>query len=231
MTLPISSSQGQLHIFALSVATPNLPPTATGTPSPVATAPAGELDLAALANNTGVSSDSDRARGNFDVVGYSYSAEALQAVGLRAGQQVQAGGSVFLWPSAAVGAPDNVAAQGQTIDLPAPTVATLLTFLGASDHGPAVGTGTFTFSDGTTQHFDLGLSDWTLNGNTASAPEYGNTIVATMPYRNIAGGPQVRDTYVFSVAIPVHTRKPLIGITLPAPTGQGRIHIFAATLS
>ena len=65
---------------------------------------------------------------------------------------------------------------------------TVLAFLGAASNCPGTGTGTITYSDGGSQRFQLGLSDWTLNGGATAQPDYGNGIAARMPYRNYHNG-------------------------------------------
>ncbi len=62
-----------------------------------------------------------------------------------------------------------------------------LSFLGAATHGPATGTGTISYADGSTQPYTLTLSDWTLSDGSAQ-PAAGTSIAATTAYRDTSGG-------------------------------------------
>jgi predicted GH43/DUF377 family glycosyl hydrolase len=180
--------------------------------------------LAAAYNNTGISDDSAPGSASFDGGPDSYSAEALAAAGLTPGGQVTADGLTFTWPDVPVDTPDNVTGNGQAIDLPGVGTGTVLGFLGAADSGPQSGPVTITYTDGSTQTSQLGFSDWTLGAGSES-PSFGNQIVATLPYRNTAGGQQSVNTYVFLAEIQLAAGKTVSSITLP--TGEGKLHIFA----
>src|SRR5258708_9911320 len=110
VTLPILNGAGgttAMHIFAM----------ATGTGTPTTGAP--YSSLAAAYDNVGITDNSNPALGNFDGTGDSFSAQALAAVAptpLTAGAQATVCGTTFTWPSP-VGAPDDVIADGQTINL------------------------------------------------------------------------------------------------------------------
>jgi hypothetical protein len=290
VTLPATTTQGGLHVFAMTVAgaassstatatstavptsTSTAVPTSTSTSTPVSTStststpvststststpvststststppplPAstststagsgtasGSISLSSTTNNAGISSDSAPGAANFDGYGYSYSAQALQAAGFGQGQSVTVNGVAFQWPPATPGSPDNVLAQGQTVSLATPTAGTTLAVLGAASNGPSTGTGTITYSDGSTQSFSLGFSDWTLNGGAAQ-PLPGNTVAATLSYRNNGGGKQVTQTHVFYTAITLQAGKAVTSVTLPTLVTQGHLHVFAMTVS
>ncbi len=190
------------------------------------------LDVQADANNVGLGADGVAGVGDFDLLGNSYSAASLQAQGIAAGQAITASGVTFDWPNAAPGQPDNVVAQGQVITPTAPVSGTLLSVLGAADHGSTQGTGSVEYSDGTTQSFTLGLSDWTLDGGGAARPSYGNGIAAILPYRNTGqGGREMVQTYVFYAAIPLRGGQAITQVTLPVTTGPGRLHLFALAVT
>jgi len=217
------STDGYVYAFGLS----STKASPTPTPQP---APAGSFTLQAAYNNSGISSDSAPGAANLDGQGYSYSAQALQAAGFGQGQNVTVNGVVFQWPNAGPGMADNVLAQGQTLTLATPTGGTTLAVLGAATNGPSTGTGTLTYSDGSTQSFSLAFSDWTLNGASAQ-PLAGNSVAATMPYRNSNGGKQTLQTDVFYAAITLQAGKAVARVTLPASANQGHLHIFAMTVS
>jgi beta-glucosidase len=125
-----ASGTTAMHIFAMA--------TGTGT----ATTGAPYSSLAAAYDNAGISDNSNPAAANFDGTGDSFSAQAL-ATGtptpLTPGGHATFGGTTFTWPSA-VGAPDNVIADGQTTDLSGS--GSDLGFLGSAAFGAASGTGT-----------------------------------------------------------------------------------------
>jgi len=200
---------------------------AFGLASPLPSTP---VDLRAASNNAGISDDAAPSQANLDGIGYSYSAQALQAAGFGQGQSVTVNGVTFQWPAAAPGTVDNVTAQGQTISVGAPTGGTTLAVLGAATNGPSTGGGTITYSDGSTQSFSLAFSDWTLNGG-AVQPISGNSVAATMSYRNGSGGKQTLQTNVFYAAVALQAGKAVASVTLPASADQGHLHVFAMTVA
>ncbi|MBO0840672.1 MAG: glycoside hydrolase family 92 protein, partial [Sciscionella sp.] len=192
----------------------------------VLVAPPGSL-LAAF-DNVGISPDDNPGIANFDGVGFSYSADALAAAGVKPGGTVTVDGITHTWANPGVGQPDNVVAHGQVIDMSgAPSSATKLALLGSAANGNASGTLTITYSDGSTQAASIGFSDWTLGGG-GSPIAYDNRIAATTPYRNSAGGPQQVNTYVFATApIALESGKQLKSVTLPSVVQGGTLQVFA----
>src|SRR5262249_12973350 len=134
-------------------------------------------------NNVGTSNDNNTAAANFDRWGNSYSAQALQAAGITPGQTITFNGVTFTWPNVTVPAPDNVKAKGQVIPITPVPGATTLAFLGSSSNGPSTGNATITYTDGTTQNFQMTFDDWTLNGGRSQLSD-GNQQVAVTAYRN-----------------------------------------------
>jgi predicted alpha-1,2-mannosidase len=180
-------------------------------------------------NNAGISDNSDPSAANFDGDGNSYSAAALAADGFTAGQPVTVSGVTFTWPVPSPGYPDNTVPDGQTVSVSAAAGTQTLAFLGAATNGPLAGSVTLHYSDGSTSTYWLGQSDWTLNAGS-STPSYGNTIAATMSYRNCPsckGGQQAVQNYLFYTAVPVNPAKTLTSVTLPSSTGASAEHIFA----
>ncbi|MGN5381697.1 hypothetical protein ACQ4WX_45250 [Streptomyces lasalocidi] len=95
----------------------------------------------------------------------------------------------------AAGAADNYVANGQTVPV---SGSGGISFLGAANNGPASGTATVTYTDGTTQSVPLAFSDWTLGAGSAS-PLADNTVAVTTSYRNQAGtSSDPTTTYVFA---------------------------------
>jgi hypothetical protein len=178
-------------------------------------------------NNKGISNDNRRTQANFDGVGDSYSAQALQHADIMPGNPVTFNGVTFTWPSATPGTSDNVVAHGQVIPITPVNGATTLAFLGAASFGPSVGTATITYTDGTTQAFSLVFSDWVLN-NGFSKPAHGDQIVATLPYSNTRHGMlSWQKPDVFYTDVTLEQGKTIKSVTLPSRTTRGQIHIFA----
>jgi beta-glucosidase len=219
VTLPTLNGAGgttAMHIFAMA--------TGNGT----ATTGAPYSSLAAAYNNVGITDNSDPAPGNFDGTGDSFSAQALAAgtpTPLTAGGQATFGGTTFTWPTA-VGSPDDVVADGQTIDVTGS--GTDLGFLGAAGFGEASGTGTITYTDGTTQQFSLAMPDWYNN-----APVAGDQIATTTTSWNFSSSTQVdHPVSIYFASVPLQAGKTVASVTLPivsAGVGNGinAMHIFA----
>lgn len=203
ITLPTTVNQGVLHVFAVST---------KQQVSPV------QLPY----NNTGTSDDTAPGTGHFDGVN-SYSVEALAGVGITPGCPLFFNGIAFRWPNIAAGQPDDYKALGQVIPIQPVTGATTLAFLGAATGGTSSGLVTITYTDGTTQTFTLGLTDWTLGNGTAPI-SFGNQVVVTMPYRNTPTGPQTHKPNVFYTDTALAAGKTVQSITLPSNT---QLHIFA----
>ena len=181
-------------------------------------------------DNVGSSADGGIGDADYDGSGYSYSARALAAAGVRPGGTLTVAGFRFGWPAVPVGEPDNTVAAGQTIELPgAPTGPGVLSLLGSATNGPSHGTLTVLYTDGTRARFEIGFGDWTLGAGGTSRPPFGNLVAAHMPYRNrSAGGRQVIGTYLFATApIPVPAGKTVRAVVLPSTVNQGMLHVFA----
>jgi beta-glucosidase len=222
VTLPVLNGAGgttAMHIFAM----------ATGTGTPTTGAP--YSSLAAAYNNVGITDNSNPAPGNFDGTGDSFSAQALAAgtpTPLTAGGQATFGGTTFTWPSP-VGTPNNVIADGQTIDLTGS--GTDLGFLGAGAFGAASGTGTITYTDGTTQSFSLVMADWYNNAAVA-----GDEVATTTSSWNFSSSTQTpHPVSVYFASVPLQAGKNVASVTLPtvsAGVGNGitAMHIFAMAI-
>ena len=184
-------------------------------------------------SNAGISSDGASNQGNYDGDGWSYSAQALAASGIKPGATVTIGGIAYTLADTQPGENDNIEAAGQTIPLAAPVAGTRLGILGSATNASPGSEGDFvvTFTDGTTQTVHLGLSDWTLGGGAASGPSYGNTIAATTPYRDTTDGDgQTINTYLFGASGTITGGKTVQSVTMPATVSSGELHVFAFTV-
>jgi beta-glucosidase len=222
VTLPVLTGAGgttAMHIFAMAVG--------TGTP----TMGAPYSSLAAAYDNAGISDNSDPSAGDFDGTGDSFSTQALAAgtpTPLTPGGQATIGGTTFSWPTA-VGAPDDVIADGQIIDLSGS--GTDLGVLGSAAFGAASGTGTITYTDGTTQTYSISMADWYNN-----APVSGDQIATTTSSWNFSSSTQVQHPVsIYYAAVPLEPGKTVASVTLPTVSsgignGTNAMHIFAIAI-
>ncbi len=183
-------------------------------------------NLAGAFDNVGVSADSNTNPGNFDGGGLSFSATALANAGVSPGTIKTLGGVAMTWPATAgSGAPDNVVSNGQVISLSGS--ATTLGFLLSASYGPASGTGTITYTDGSTQSFTLTAADWWNPSGTVA--------VATT-YLNEGGNAQMtQGVDVYFASVTLNSAKTLASVKLPtvsaaAVSGSPALHIFAMGL-
>jgi hypothetical protein len=191
--------------------------------------------LAQAFNNVGITDDSAPTAGDFDGAGNSFSAEALAAAGITPGETISHDGATFTWPSVADAADDNVQVAGQTIDLQGSGSA--LAFLLSGTHGTSTGTGTITYTDGTTQAFTLVADNWTVAAVGTPGPFSGNggdDILAVTAHWNPTNSPDGDyQVGVFGYTVPVNPAKTVASVTLPATLGGGdgsglqTAHIFA----
>jgi beta-glucosidase len=219
VTLPVLNAAGgttAMHVFAMAVG--------QGTP----TMGAPYSSLAAAYDNAGISDNSDPSAGNFDGTGESYSSQALAAgtpAPLTPGGQAMIDGTTFTWPSP-VGAPDNVIADGQIIDVSGS--GTELGFLGAAGFGAASGTGTITYTDGSTQTYSISMADWYNN-----APVAGDQIATTTSSWNSSSSTQVpHPVSIYYASVPLESGRTVKSVTLPTVSsgignGVNAMHIFA----
>ncbi|HEX7734926.1 MAG TPA: hypothetical protein VF458_08685 [Ktedonobacteraceae bacterium] len=180
-------------------------------------------------NNTGISDDSYSGHilANFDGRGYSYAANALRNVKVTPGASLIYRDLAFIWPEQPAGTRDNYEASGQNVQLVPVPGATTLAFLGSSTGGDTSGTATAHYTDGSSQDFTLGLTNW-----ASPTPSFGNGIVASTAYRYGPKGREFVRTFLFSAQVTLRADKTLKSVTLPAtPAGANRLHVFAFATS
>jgi trehalose/maltose hydrolase-like predicted phosphorylase len=187
--------------------------------------------MAAADDNVGITTTATAAAGNFDGDGNSYSQTALAAAGLTPGAALTVDGVKVTWPDMKAGTPDNVIAAGQAIPLSGS--GSKLVILGTSDFGADSGTATIVYTDGSTQSFTLGFSDWYQD-----YAQPGTSILASA-YRNHANGSAGTHpvaVYAASVTLsagktPAYLILPGIGAPLPPASvtveTDTLLHVFA----
>jgi hypothetical protein len=176
-------------------------------------------------NNVGTTGDEGSVFGNLDGNGNTYSAQALAiAGGIYLGQNVAFNDVNFLWIQGWSSIQDNYQADGQVVPVNPVDGATTLAFLGASTNGSVSGDATITYTDGSSQQFTLGFTDWL----STDAPLFGNTIVATMPHINSATqGEVTMNNNVYYAETTLQADKTVQSVTLPTASATGQIHIFS----
>ncbi len=162
-------------------------------------------------DSVGVAPTTDIAEGNFDGGGFSYQQQQLDADGFAPGDTVAASGEELTLPNVASGAPDEITAQGQVVDLN--QQGSELGFLGAGTFGTQSGTVTINYTDGTSSTATLSLADW-----YADAAVSGTVIAASAPWNVPASetssfGPQT--VAVYYAQLPVDASKTIASVTLP----------------
>ncbi len=179
-------------------------------------------------DNVGYTTDGNQSCGNFDGLGYSFSAKTLADDGFTPGATATVDGLQYTWPNATACQSDNILASGQTILVKGAAGASKLGFLGASGNGSTQGPVTITYTDGTSTTEQLSFTDWAQNAAS------GNITAATMPYRNANDGSQQAITmYVFAAEVPIDSGKTVASVTLPSVTADvnsgASMHIFTLT--
>ena len=182
----------------------------------------------AARNDIGISDDSNPGAGNLDSGNRSFSAQTLAAAGLTPGARVTHDGLTFTWPDTAPGTSDNTwitaptTSLTQTPSYPITGTGTKLGFL-ATAAGDTSGTGTITYTDGTTQPYSLVMNDWT---NT-NPPAPGTDILASLPHRNTSGGPQNLTVQIYGATVALRPGRTVAYLTLPDAAG---LHVFTTAI-
>ena len=181
-------------------------------------------NLAASYNDVGITADNNTNPGNWDGGGASFSETALTNVGAGPGAGITTGGVTYVMPNLAAGTADNTVAEGQTIDMPGS--GSSLGFLLSASYGPASGSGTITYSDGSTESYTLNAPDWW----STTAPT-GGTVAGNSAYQNRQGNTMYSHTAdIFAESVSLTAGKTVASVTLPPggalAAGTPAIHVF-----
>ena len=226
----VHAQEGRLRRVLTGLAGSALLATALGTaPSALAATESGAThrapaaaSLASLFNNVGISDNADPTAADIDGTGHSFSAEDLAADGWTPGAQITLDGTQVCWPNVAAGSPDNVVADGQTVAEHGSGDA--LTFVVASTAGATSGTGTLTYTDGSTQTYSLSNGDWYVGPS--------DTMAVQLPNWNTPTGTQSAAVKLTADTVPLNPAKHLASVTLPAISATpgpstAALHVFA----
>jgi hypothetical protein len=180
--------------------------------------------LAASFNDVGITADTNTAPGNWDGGGASFSETALTNAGAGPGASFSSGGITYTMSNAAASTNDNTVAEGQTIDVSGS--GSSIGFLVSASYGPASGTATLTYTDGSTQTVTLNAPDWF----STSAPS-GGTVAVNSTYQNRQGNTTYTHTAdIFAENFGLTSGKTVASVTLPPgsalTTGTPALHVF-----
>jgi hypothetical protein len=184
--------------------------------------------LAATFNNVGITADSDTTPGNYDGNGSSFSETALTNAGAAPGVTVNSQRLSYTFPSVAAGTDDNTVTEGQTITM---SGSGTLGFLVSASYGPATGTGTITYTDGSTQSYTLTSPDW-----FSASPPSGGALAISSAYQNRQGNTTYAGSgNIFSETVALTAGKTVASVTLPPggalTAGPPTLHVFAIATS
>lgn len=190
---------------------------------PLAKAPAIEcvtLDLTKHFNNDGISSDANRRDSDFDEHRQSYAAELLPEPGLISALR-GIPGLQFIIPEKKDGAKNNVAADGQKIDV-LPAKFNKLYVLGATTDGAQRGELKLIYEKAENE-VELRLSDW------CAPAQFGEMQAISMSHRhNWQFADEKAQCSMWIQTIDIDPSKPLRALILPK---NRKMHVFAMTLA
>jgi alpha-L-fucosidase len=174
------------------------------------------VPLDSLFNNDGIDT-SAAPGGDFDGSGYTYPGEVIKA------GSVTLGGVPYLIGPSTAGAKNNVVAVGQQVPLPQGRYLSAQLLVSAS-YGPASGTATVHYADGSTSQTGLTGPNW-----------YTGTGAISAPYRYTPGGGTDQNPVSIAAAeIGIDATKDAVGLTLPSTAlpapNVASMHVFALTL-
>ena len=180
-------------------------------------------NLAASFNNIGITADNNTNPGNYDGGSATFSETALTNAGAGTGATINTGGITYTMPSAAGSTNDNTVAEGQTVDV---SGSGSIGFLLSSSYGPASGSATITYTDGSTQSITLNAPDWW----STTAPS-GGTVAVNSPYQNRPNNTTYAHTAdIFAESFGLTSGKTVASVTLPPggalTSGTAAMHIF-----
>jgi Carbohydrate binding module (family 6) len=181
-------------------------------------------NLAASYNDVGITADTNTTPGNWDGGGASFSETALTNAGAAPGSTVTSSGISFTFPNVAAGSNDNTVAEGQKITM---SGSGTLGFLVSGSYGPASGTGTIAYTDGSTQSYTLNAPDW-----FSTSPPSGGAVAVSSAYQNRQGNTTyAASADIFSETVTLTAGKTIASVTLPPggalTSGTPAVHVFA----
>ncbi|MFI2704552.1 GH92 family glycosyl hydrolase [Cellulosimicrobium composti] len=182
----------------------------------------GESWIADAFDNVGIG-DAGAANADLDGSGAYLLRDLLADLGVVQGLELTVPGTdlTYLLGAPPAGDPDNVAADGQVLDVPEAHRGTrTLSLVGTATHGTQGGDLVLGFADGSSETVPVVLSDW-----CTGSPEPGNVLVAKPGARGNGTGTDKFGCGLYATApVTVPDGKVLTSLTLPRNT---RFHVFA----
>ncbi|WP_199734955.1 GH92 family glycosyl hydrolase [Cellulomonas sp. PhB143] len=183
---------------------------------------AAESWIAGAFDNVGIG-DAGAANADLDGLGSYLLRAPLADAGAVQGLEATVPGTDlrYVLGAPAAGEPDNVAANGQVLDVPASLGdATQISVVGTSTSGTHGGNLVLGYADGTTSTAPVRLSDW-----CTGSPEAGNVLVAKPGSRGAGKDTQNIGCGLYATApVDLAAGKTLTSVTLPKDTS---FHVFA----
>ncbi len=188
-----------------------------------ATGPSKPVDLRRAFNLEGITAEGQKFSGGFDGQGYALPGHAL-------GDSLSAEGVKF--ELGAVGAANVVQAAGQTIRLPAGALSKLV-LLGTGVNGNQPDQAfVVQYSDGTSQAFTQGISDWYMAQNYP-----GESLALKLAYRNICDGgkdgdisPKIVTDHAYAV-VGYNAKTRAVTLFNPHAKASGGFAVYGYTLA
>ncbi|MFD5390002.1 Tat pathway signal sequence domain protein [Streptomyces sp. NPDC127074] len=177
-----------------------------------------QVDLTGHFDNDGITTEMYYGDGDFDGTGRTYPMAQLPQTG-----QTEDDGITFAFTNGSEGSDNNVIAAGQKVAVPAGGY-TKLHVLGAGDTGNVSVPAEATYADGSTAPLTIQLTGW------MSGPAYGETEAVRTSQIHTRTGPLGTKAAIFHQVVELDPAKELSAITLAAPTGTARAHVFALSL-
>ncbi|WP_461003154.1 GH92 family glycosyl hydrolase [Streptomonospora sediminis] len=190
--------------------------------------PPSYTDGADARNNIGTTPEGRGGLGSLDFSDWSLSRAALAGAGAEPGAEIPFDGTgiEFTWPDTEPGQPDNWIPHGQRIGVDR-SGAGKISFLGLATNGPAAGTATVRYTDGSSRQVAVEFTDW------AAPAAGGNTALITVGGRNNADGSTGDGTFSVFATRPVvlDPDKTVEEVVLPRGSDRGTMHIFDVALA
>jgi endo-beta-N-acetylglucosaminidase D len=171
-----------------------------------------KVDLSSYFNKDGFSYDRNRRDGNFDLVGYCYSADNIDSI-------INYDDTEYELGSFADRENNVVYCNSQNIDLQDGKYSSIK-LLGASTHGHKTGFIRINYSDNTFTDVEVTINDWCNDNNNPK-------IAKQMSHRHSANSDNNIRTYIFAHCLTPDTSKTVTSIILPNLRGM---NIMAITL-
>ncbi|MEU5643377.1 glycosyl hydrolase family 95 catalytic domain-containing protein [Streptomyces milbemycinicus] len=189
-----------------------------GLPALPETGAATQVDLVGHFDNDAITTEMYYGDGDFDGTGRTYPMAQLPQTG-----QTEDDGITFSFTNGSEGSNNNVIAAGQKISVPAGSYAKLHV-LGSGDTADVTVPAELGYADGSTAKANIQLTAW------LSGPKYGETEAVRTSQIHTRTGALGTKAAIFHQKLELDPAKELSTVTLGAPSGTARAHIFALTL-